>query len=211
MNRHSSIHRLQRRAILKLARLSEIADSAANLPYRPRVAAGAFVVNEAHNVMAGFLRGYYLSSATGGHLKDGTQILSTVPIRSQREALEFVILKIGRTNRKSGPWSQRDEPVWHQPRMFLRALRFAGCSNTADAEKAFSVSTKAFEDLTVARNFYSHRNDETALKVRRLAKRLGLVSTPPVDVVFSRAQGRPQAVVEDWLTDLRDIFSLLPS
>jgi hypothetical protein len=76
---------------------------------------------------------------------------------------------------------------------------------------ALSIGSSAIEHLTTTRNFLAHRNESTAVKLRRLGRSYG-VGTPrdPLAVVFAVGHGRPQRIVEDWLDDIYTIFALFP-
>ena len=112
----------------------------------------------------------------------------------------------------NGPWEPRDEPTWHDSTIVMRLLNAAGCSNLPGVQAAFSLGMASLTELTTARNFIAHRSDATALKLRRLGLglRLGQL-VDPSDVLTTKAPGRPQSVLEDWLDDIRSIFSLMPS
>jgi hypothetical protein len=77
-------------------------------------------------------------------------------------------------------------------------------SNLVSIQNAFAYQTTAFDDLRTVRNFFAHRNEETASKVVAVARKNGI--SPwfrPADAICSRAFSRPQSLVADWLDDIR--------
>lgn len=78
-----------------------------------------------------------------------------------------------------------------------------------DVLAAFSVPTKVFEHLPMMRNFYAHRNEHTA----RIAKNLARYTIPmrghPTEILCTRAYGRPQILILDWIDDITAIVELL--
>jgi hypothetical protein len=64
------------------------------------------------------------------------------------------------------------------------------------------------DDLPTVRNFFAHRNSETALKVGRLSLRYGLKRIGhATDFVQAAQANRPVAIIEDWLAELDSIIS----
>jgi hypothetical protein len=96
--------------------------------------------------------------------------------------------------------------------MFIRLVNAANCSNAAGVNAAWSIGTRALADLTRARHFFAHRNEETAARLRSIgvSARLGRLSDP-ADVLVSVAPGRPQVLIEDWFDDLHTVFMLMPA
>lgn len=171
----------------------------------------SFTIIDIHNALATFLRSYCLSSLTGAYKANGNRVRVMTAIQGHRSALTFAI----RTERPkiagTGPWKHRDEPTWHDPNVIIRILNRAGCSNARGVSGALSIGSSAIEHLTTTRNFLAHRNESTAVKLRRLGRSYG-VGTPrdPLAVVFAVGHGRPQRIVEDWLDDIYTIFALFP-
>lgn len=177
----------------------------------PLAAELSFPVVDMHNAIALFLRAYCLSSLSGAYQANGSPVRVGKPIRGHRSALRFVM----RTERPGkstvGPWRHRDEPPWHDARVIIRVLHSATCSNAAGVGAALSIGSSALEHLTVTRNFLAHRNESTAVSLRRLGRLYGVgAPNDPLAVVFAVSPGRPQRIVEDWLDDLFTIFSLFP-
>ena len=199
---------LQRRALRHLDNAAAESAHAIHLRDRDRLRVLTTLTLDLHNSMRGFLRAYFLSSATGARLATGSSVSTTTSLASTRDALTFA-MNFVRQSRGPAPYR---EPTWHDEIIFLRLLQAAGCSNTAGCQAALSIGSKALPELTTIRNFYAHRGQETALKVRRMAGKYGYPSNAnPSDLLLHRAARRPQSVLDDWIDDLRTIVSFMPA
>jgi hypothetical protein len=209
MKRKPSMIEVQRWVVGRLVRLRPLATRAAALAPSERQRLLTFVTIDLHNTCANFLRSYYLSSTTGAWLTTGQRVTSQ-GFTSQHDALTFAMHTTGRSH-GSGPWRRRDEPAWHDTTMFIRLVNAAKCSNAAGVNAAWSIGTGALADLTRARHFFAHRNEETAARLRSIGvtARLGRLSDP-ADVLVSVPPGRPQVLLEDWFDDLHTVFMLMP-
>ena len=169
----------------------------------------AFVVIEALNLWASFARSFYISCLLRAFRPSGTRVtIRATGIKRSGDAISFAMTQMGR--KRPPPWKRRDEPVWRDPQTLIRLFSASGASNLPQVLTAFSYPPAVFGQLPVARNFFAHRNDETAAEVANLARSL-LLSTKlrPLEVVCSRLSGRPQNVLADWLDDLRNVIELL--
>ncbi len=106
---------------------------------------------------------------------------------------------------RGGVLRRRDEPTWHDPLRLLRGCQNLGTSHLGKVRKAFSTRSSVFYDLPTCRNFYAHRNEDTAAKVLNL----GLSSysiggkAHPSEVLAARAPGRPQSLILDFADEIR--------
>jgi hypothetical protein len=94
--------------------------------------------------------------------------------------------------------------------VLLRVVDALNPSNAEVIANGLSTLTRAFDDLPIARNFFAHRNEDTAKKVARVARRLGVpAGSRPSDAVVSRLPTRPQNVLADWIDDVRCCVDLV--
>jgi hypothetical protein len=64
-----------------------------------------------------------------------------------------------------------------------------------------------FRDIATVRNFYAHRNDDTARKVRAKARSMGIPTAYHADdLVTAAGVGRPVSLFEDWLREAQLFF-----
>jgi len=197
----------------QLVILRSLANRAVRLPHPEKLRLLSFATIETHNAVSSFMRSYYLSCATCAYLVGGTRIVTGVNLRSPQEALTDAVHREKHwLGHRSGPWTAREEPTWYDANVLIRLLNAIGCSTLPGVAAAFGIGGHALLHLTTARNFFAHRGAETGIKLRNLGISYGLgYPADPVAVVASRAPGRPQSVIEDWIDDLATIFSLLPS
>ena len=173
-----------------------------------------YVVLESVNCWASFVRAYYLSCFISARRKTGSPIvLAQSSLRTFQDAIDFFI----RTMKPSlGPpspgkvWQRRHEPAWHDPNVLTTLLSKLGSSDIAQLLSAFSYPTQAFRDLPSFRNFFAHRNEETATKAATVARSYGInPRLRPIEILCSRAYGRPRNLLSDWLDDIRNVVGLL--
>jgi len=171
----------------------------------------AYVTVEALNLWANFSRSYVLSCLFRPmRISKRRVALSNAAISTPASVL-LLATQMRRGPTASAPTSRREEPSWHERDLLMKTCKAMGCSNYPEVQSALSVVTTVFEDLPAFRNFYAHRNDESASRVIALGKRNHLISGArhPTDVLVMAAYKRPQPLVLDWLDDLQIAMELL--
>lgn len=170
----------------------------------------SYVTIEGVNLWASFVREYYVSCALGARCMAGARVTIAVGgIRNSGDAITFAI-RYFMSGKKGPPWQRRDEPVWYRPNTLLQLMQALGTSNMAQVRAGFGYQTPAFTHMPTFRNFFAHRNEETARKVATIASYYGLSSAMrPSGILRSRSWGRPQSVLADWLDDIRQVVGLL--
>lgn len=194
------LSRLRARAVLGVANRN---------PLRDREL--AYVVLEAHNLWANFTRSYLLSCifqpkrCTGGRVTH-----ANAAIQTPGDVL-LAANKAARGPFAPAPTTRREEPSWHDVALFHKTCQDLQCSHLAHVQAALSLQTRVFHDLPPFRNFYAHRNRDSAQRAIQLAKNTYLISGPthPSDVLCEPAKNRTQALILDWLDDMRTIVELL--
>lgn len=174
--------------------VNERRQDVARLPMQRQPVASdvTFPLVDMHNALAAFMRSYCLSSLAGAYMANGRRVTATAAIGQPLSALTFAITTERPRKTGTGPWKHRDEPTWHDPNVIVRVLNKAGCSNAKGVSDALSIGSRAIEHLTTTRNFLAHRNETTAVKVRRLGAQYGLrAPADPLAVVFAVGPGRP--------------------
>lgn len=163
----------------------------------------SFVVLEVLTLWANFARFYFISCALGAKSPDGGRVqLGVAPFADEKAALAF-----GAKGEKN---KSRGEPIWHDFDAFGRVM---GKLNLADPTRlltSLGYPSKVFDDLPPCRNFFAHRTQNTARKVKNVARRNGInPALPPSEVVCTPATGRSYPLVVDWLDDLTAIIEIL--
>jgi hypothetical protein len=170
----------------------------------------AYVAIETQNLWASFARAYYLSCALKAKTEAGLKVTITqAGITAGTDAIAFALKLLK-------PWitathvMRREEPTWQDTHNILRLFTAIGASNSIQVQTALSYPTRVFELLPSMRNFFAHRNDETARKAATVATSLGISSRiRPEDMLSFVLPGRPQNVLADWLDDIRAVIALL--
>ena len=207
------LEKLQRKASRRLARLRHVVDSLALPPTAEKDRLIAWVVIEARNLWAEFLRAYYLSGAICTRSASGSPVSFTrMTFSNTQMALIHSVRLLRNRGFRRQAVRRQDEPPWHVVRDYLSLCMDVGFSNLAQINGAFSYQTSFFAQLTPLRNFYAHRCDETFRKAGQVGIRLGLSSQPdlrPTQIMCSKLPGRPQNVLTDWLDDMENVVHLL--
>ncbi len=208
------LKRLRRKTSVRhLSKLRTLADGASQLalPESDRVI--SYVTIACLNTWANFARTYFLSCTLAPWREQGLQIQCNTAIRTFDDAIDAAMKRckpLMWKQRQHGNWTRRDEPVWHVPKNLIDSCDEIGCSNYTAIQNAFSIQTKVFDHLSTFRNFYAHRNDETAIKTQKIA---GEYTIPfpahPSEILLSHAYGRPQILILDWIDDLDTIVQYL--
>jgi hypothetical protein len=170
----------------------------------------AFVAIEALNLWNAFARSYYLSCAFGAKLRSGQKVrLSISGLQVSGSAIRAAIASSGRRI-PTGRIRRRDEPSWHDVQFLLQLFVFIGSSHLSQIQRALSYPTDVFTFLPTVRNFFAHRNEDTAEKVRNASQRFGIYGpSKACDIVCSWRPTRPQNVLGDWLDDMRTVISFM--
>ncbi len=199
-----TLYRSSRR---RLARLRELAIYTSTGDHRDdREARMAYCTTELANRWAVFCRNYYLSAVLGAKTSRGTIVRCSVGRLPLNDAVGQAVLwrRPKATAKDDGSWHRRYEPTWHDPSVLISLMTHVGSSNVDDVRQAFSTGTRTFIDLPVFRNFFAHRNHSSMCAAQALGPRYGIPATiPPAEILRRRALRRPQALLLDWIDDVR--------
>jgi hypothetical protein len=174
-----------------------------------RVIASATI--EAANLWSATVRCFYVSCCLEVKRTSGPRVgIVTLGVNSPTEAINFAMATLKPTTPGGPPWRRRDEPAWHETASLVKLMQALGSSNFPAVTSALSIRTRVFSDLPVFRNFFAHRSDDTAGRVRRIAR--GYRISPnlrPAEILTAAIPGRPQRLLSDWLDDLSNATILL--
>lgn len=180
-------------------RLTNVSGSAAH-PERDVIV--SYVAIEALNAWGLFSRSYYLSCVLGARTERKKKVTLTLP---PADPLGFAIAhyKPRAQPNAGGVWHRRDEPPWHDPNVLMTLCGNMGCSIQPQINAAFSLNQNVFKDLPVFRNFFAHRNGQTAEAARRIALNYTLASSlSPAELLLSVSPGMSASVIVDWLSEI---------
>jgi hypothetical protein len=146
------------------------------------------------------------------HAKDpaGNRVAYSTSFLSNQDAIAFAIKHTGSFKRSHGPWRRLDEPNWANPKTLIDLSAALRTSNFPIITAAFSIPAAAFAELPVFRNFYAHRNEDTATRVADIARRYAISPRlHPSDVLVARPAARPNNLASQYVTDIVNIVQLM--
>lgn len=170
----------------------------------------AYATIEVLNAWSSFTRAFFISSALRARTATGVRVMITAPgIATAQDALAVAMRKL-RNKKAIGPVSRHQEPSWHPASNIITLISEIGASNLGAVTAALSYPTQAFRCLPIARNFFAHRNGDTAAQCRGLCASL---SVPPVwrpsDVLLQRDYTRPNNLLTEWISDVVTVAELM--
>lgn len=168
----------------------------------------AHVAIELVNAWSSFARAFYISCALRAYTASGTRVSVTVAgITTPSDALSLAMKRLKNWNK---PFVRRQEPSWHEIRNIITLIAAIGASNTPTVVAALSYPTHAFRCLPTVRNFYAHRNLDTAQKCRGLAATLPVASAwRPSALLVQRDYTRPNNLLSEWITDVTTVADMM--
>ena len=212
---------LDSRMQCRISRLKYLT-STFGLTYTPEMGrCCSYVVIEALNCWVLFSRSFIISAALGARARNSGKITSASHWPSQNDVIIRAAVAENPRLASSGSLptyiDRRQEPAWHDPAVILRLCAALGLSNGATVSQALSLGATAMRDLPPVRNYFAHKNEDTAERVRRIGRTHGISAyagslsrkKSPVLVVTSAAPGRPQSILNDWLDELAVTASLM--
>lgn len=198
-----------------LSKLRTFADGASQLPLPESDGILSYVAIQCLNAWANFARAYFLSCTLSPWRENGSKIqLSNPAIRTFNDAIDAAIKRCRSSTWKQAAkqreWDRHDEPRWHKPDTLIKSCDEIGCSNHIEIREVLSRQTQVFDHLRVFRNFYAHRNEDTAMKAKRIARDYSIsLRYHPTEILLMPAYDRPQVLILDWIDDIEAVVELL--
>jgi hypothetical protein len=167
----------------------------------------SFAAIELHSAWAVFSRNFFLSLIQRPISLTGKHIGVSSAIRTNQDGLRAAIRvckpKIILAN-PDGPWSPQEEPPWFSSNTITASCAAIGASNITEVRAAFSIPQTIFRDLATFRNFYGHRNENTAARATNLAARYAVPRTPhPTNLLRTRKPGSPNSILFNFFDEAR--------
>ena len=212
-----NLQRLRLSASANLVRLRHLAFQASIGPQvRQTDLIVSHVAIQAITTWSNFTRAYYLSLVLHPKLESGNRVIVDALYRriTFDQAIGYAIAQFNRKARArpSGAWDPRHEPPWRRTDVLdaLCSANLLDASHYAQVQAALAVPTAAFSDLPLFRNFYAHRNHDTATLAMQRAPQYGIPATlHPTSILLRRPLARHQPLILDWLDDILRVIELL--
>ncbi len=179
---------------------------------RLRSECASLVCINALNDWRNFVRAYYLSIFCGTRCDRRSRIEYNIASCAANQAMLYAVrtFKPYYVLPQNGVCHRRDEPAWHDPNVLLQLAGALCFTNLVDIQASFSIGSRAFLDLPVFRNYYAHRNRESARAAQQVAPQYGVSALLlPTEIMYSHAAGRPHSILLDWLHDIATTAELL--
>ncbi|MEA1834078.1 hypothetical protein U8607_18470 [Methylobacterium durans] len=205
----TNLARLRRSVIRRTRLLRDFFIHSKAAPHRERNAAAAFCVLELDNTIINLHREFLISSlhvecrTCSGHKVTHNNNFPTpdsaaLYIMSVLEPMRF-------NNRYSAATSltRREETKVRDPLKLQNVSAASMMSNAGSIITALSLNSPAFSQMATYRNFFAHRNVETARKLKNLSASIGLA--PAVhewDAISQLLPGSPTSLFESWAFDV---------
>jgi hypothetical protein len=170
----------------------------------------SFVVIEVMNNWASFSRTLYLTTCRGARDSRRQRLTINRTFGSDDEALHFAIARY-KPHFPAWPTRirHRNEPDWISPNTLLTLINDLNASNAGDVSAALSFQGRVLRDLPTVRNFYAHRQANSAKKARRLMINYGIPpNLHPTDFCLSYESGMSQSILLNWLDELLSVQEL---
>jgi hypothetical protein len=172
----------------------------------------AYVAIEAYNLWWNFQREYYLAcSFMSPRRVSGGKVENLTPgVSDEMSALAAALVANGRPIPAPGvPINPRLEPDWSQKSTLMAAA--TQFSNIGAIASGLSIASTMFAELPSVRIFCAHRNENTARKVRNIARNeYGLSALAhPLDLVNDIHRHRTQSLLLDWIWDIETMSELM--
>ena len=170
----------------------------------------SFICINALNTWAEFNRSYILAAVRRTRTNSGTLVKTSLhPSTGPDAVMRYVIMRMSKRPLR-GNVTRRDEPTWHSRRDLIKVGRIVALSNLAQVQAALALPSAAIDDLPTARNFYAHRNGETAAKITNLMGRYVMPTQDhPTEFLRMSVLGRPCSVLEEWIEELDVVVSAM--
>lgn len=170
----------------------------------------AYVTIELLNAWSSFARAFFISSALRARTASGTPVtVMTRGIATPEDAIAIAMRRL-KNKKMGGPIPRRQEPSWHSASNVITLVNEIGASNLGTVIAALSYPTQALRCLPIARNFFAHRNGDTAAQCRALCASLSLPPMwRPADVLLQRDYTRPNNLLTEWIVDVVTVADLM--
>jgi hypothetical protein len=197
----------------RLSRMSLVLRMCPRADVDRRNATLTWALIELDNTIINLARHFLVSSLMCCRTASGARVTHSQAPMSQMDAAFFImrVLEPRKYGRLAGTsLSRRDETAIRDPTKLMQVASAASLSNSGSVLAALSFPTRAFSEISRARHFFAHRNEQTAAAAISMALARGL--SPPLQawsVVDLPLPGQPYSLIEEWIYDVGQFQVLL--
>lgn len=163
----------------------------------------AYCALEMSNAWGGFLRAYYVSAASGARRRSGARVrLGSRPSFTSEIDAVMAAIRVQNPAFTKRRYTSYDEPDWNSKSVVIRIATNLSMSNLVEIRRGFAMASRIRDRMAPVRNFYAHRSERTALRVKNVAKDLRIPSVQrATDLLCSLLPGKPITVFEQWVIE----------
>lgn len=212
----ASMHlaRLHNATQKRIKRLSDRCKSIHSSPETNRSLTLSHITIELDNLNIITLREFTISTLREAKTTSGKKIQVNKPIGPEEEigAYMLSVLNSVKYKKLKSPKSikRTEEPQVRDPKEIEKILIDCSASNLGSLQNALSLNTSLFRDLKYIRHFYAHRCKDTFIKASNNATKMGILNIRHPDQILQHIlHGRPNSVLEEWLSDAEIFYDLL--
>jgi hypothetical protein len=214
MHATSDLAKLYHAVRRRLLRIEVLYHSLSNRPMEDRSMVLASSVIELDNTILCGLREFTVSSLRRARTLSYHRISTNRAFAAAGEISAFILSVVNPVkyqNMKSPAVVGREyEPTVRDPKDTQKVLSTCAASNISSVQNALALNFGLFRDIATIRNFYAHRNEDTAKKVRTKARSMGVPAAHhPDDLVLASPPGRPGSILQDWIGEAQIFFEEL--
>ena len=211
MRSQKDLSLLQKRLLKRIYGYNNIANIALSAKHSYRIQLLTFLTIDCLNYWGNFCRAYFLSCTLKPKRNNGSIItLSNASISTFSDAIDASMKKLRYRTWRRGTYTRRDEPLWHKPSTLIDSCTEIGCSNLSSIHLALSTGSAVFDDLPKFRNYFAHKNMQTAMVAKNLAPNYLISSSnDPCTILLSYPPASPKPLIVDFLDDIGIAVNLL--
>lgn len=202
---------LRRKFIQVARRLRVLLEAIRALPPQERDRRVSYVAIEILNLWSEFCRAYYLSYLLGPTTRGGARLRAqNGTVRTLNDAIVGLWRELNGRAPPGTTLRRRQEPKWYEARTLPTAAVFLRVTNDSEVVGAINLIARTLQDFPVLRNFYAHRNEQTAISVINMVPRYGMLQVRhPTEFALTFLPGRSEPILGEWIADLEVVTGLL--
>jgi hypothetical protein len=210
LERHSRqrLYRFDRRARLIRAGLS---DDARPLDVHQLETEMALLMVHLQAYWSNWCRAFYLSVSVGTLSRSGINLISAIPLPTERDAMT-VAIKGKLIPNPPARWQSHQEPKWFSPADLVRVLQAANVTNCQNAIVILNSIPRGIDHLRTMRNYFAHRSEEMKARALTVGPFYLIGSAQkPSEILNFVEPGRSLSVAQRFISDMQRVCTALTS
>jgi hypothetical protein len=169
----------------------------------------AYIVLEAGTLWLEYSKAYYFCSAMHAVDRHGTPISHQQTFADEAAAMSFAVSIARPDVSRTKNFTHSQHPEWRDPGVIRKLLDAMQASNLAAWQLGIGVQSRVTRDLPTMRNFFAHKNRESAGRAHALRRHYGVTqSLSPWELLAVVPPQSQQPLVREWMDDLTAMIRL---